>query len=49
MPIHVKPSANSEQEIENTIIFTDQDNNVVRVKDVAEVKREYDVSESYIE
>lgn len=49
VPIHVKPSANSEQEIENTIIFTDQDNNVVRVKDVAEVKREYDVSESYIE
>lgn len=40
---------NNEEEIENTIIFTDQSNHTVRVRDVAEVKREYDVSESYIE
>lgn len=49
VPIHVKNTVNNEEEIENTIIFTDPNNHVVRVKDVAEVKREYDVSESYIE
>ena len=49
IPIHVKNTVNNEEEIENTIIFTDQSNHTVRVRDVAEVKREYDVSESYIE
>ena len=49
VPIHVKNTVNNEEEIENTIIFTDQSNHTVRVRDVAEVKREYDVSESYIE
>ena len=49
IPIHVKPMANCEEEIENTVIFSDQNNNVVRVKDIAEVKREYDKSKSYIE
>ncbi|MCR4764639.1 MAG: efflux RND transporter permease subunit [Bacteroidaceae bacterium] len=49
VPIHVKNAANNEEEIENTIIYTDPYNHVVRVKDVAEVKREYDVSESYVE
>ena len=49
VPIHVKPSVNSEEEIENTIIFTDNNNNVVRLRDVAEVNRGYDTSESYIE
>ncbi len=49
IPIHVKPMLNSEQDIENQIIFTDQQNNVVRLKDVAEVKREYDTSNSFIE
>ena len=49
MPIHVKPMTNSEQEIENIVIFSDNENNVVRVKDIATVKREYDQSESYIE
>ncbi len=49
VPIHVTPSVNSEQEIENHIIFTDPQNHVVRLKDVAEVKREYDTDESYIQ
>ncbi len=49
VPIHVKNAVNNEEELENTIIFTDPNNHVVRVRDVAEVKREYDVSESYIE
>ena len=49
VPIHVKPTVASEQEIENQIIYTDPQNHVVRVKDVATVKREYDRTESYIE
>lgn len=49
IPIHITPLTNSEQEIENTVIFSDNENNVVRVKDIAEVRREYDKSESYIE
>ncbi|MGM9777614.1 MAG: efflux RND transporter permease subunit [Prevotella sp.] len=47
--IHVKPSANSIGEIENTIIFTDNSNHVVRVKDIATVRKEYDKKDSYIE
>ena len=49
VPIHVKPTVASEQEIENQIIYTDAQNHTVRVKDVATVKREYDRTESYIE
>lgn len=49
VPIHVKPSAHTEAEIEELVIYTDRENRMVRVKDVAEVKREYDTSERYIE
>lgn len=49
IPIHIRPLTNSEQEIENIVVFSDKDNQVVRVKDIAEVKREYDTSNSYIE
>lgn len=49
VPIHVRPSVHSEEEIEQTVIYTDRAGRVVRVKDIAEVKREYDSSEQYIE
>ncbi len=49
IPIHVNEPVSCEEELENTIVFTDPKNHVVRVRDVAEVKREYDLSESYIE
>lgn len=49
VPIHVEPSLNNEEEIENKIIYTDASNHVVRVKDVARVVREYDNTKSYIE
>ncbi|MCQ2207834.1 MAG: efflux RND transporter permease subunit [Paludibacteraceae bacterium] len=49
IPIHVKPTLSSEQEIENQIIYSDLQNHVVRLKDVADIKREYDTSDSYIE
>ncbi|MCR4765581.1 MAG: efflux RND transporter permease subunit [Bacteroidaceae bacterium] len=49
-PIHVDPIENNEEEIANTIIFNDASTGkVVRVRDVARVVREYDLSESYIE
>ena len=46
--LHVAPTQSSEEEIANQIIFSNN-NKVVRVRDVATVKREYDTSESYIE
>lgn len=49
MPIHVKPSLASEKEIENQIIFSGTDGKVVRVKDIATVKREYDAGSSHID
>lgn len=49
VPIHVKNNLNSEADIENLIIYSDTQNHVVRLKDVAEVHREYDTSSSYIE
>lgn len=49
IPIHVKPSVSSEQDVENFIVYTDPQNNVVRLKDIAEVKREYDTTQKYIE
>ena len=46
--LHVSSTENSEEELMNQIIFS-SDNKVVRVRDVATVKREYDTSEKYIE
>lgn len=48
MPIHVAPSYHSEYEIAQQIIFTDPSGNVVRLKDVAEIAREYKSPESYV-
>lgn len=49
VPIHVAKTIQNEKEIEDQIIFSDPYNHIVRLKDVAEVKREYDKSTSYIE
>ena len=50
MPIHLEPTQQSEEEIASLIIFTDpQTGKVVRVRDVARVVREYDMSGGYIE
>lgn len=48
MPIHVAPSYHSEYEIAQQIIHTDPMGNVVRLKDVAEIAREYKTPESYV-
>ena len=50
VPIHVKVTENSEEEVANLIIFSDPvTGKVVRVRDVARVVREYDHGNSYIE
>ena len=49
-PIHVEPVENNEEEVANQIIYNDPaTGKVVRVRDVARVVREYDLSDSYIE
>lgn len=47
--IHVEPTQNSTQEVADQIIYSDPSTGkVVRIGDVAEVRREYDLSDSYI-
>ncbi len=49
-PIHIEATNNSEEEIANQIIYNDASSGkVVRVRDVAEVVREYDTDDGYIE
>ena len=48
-PLHLSPTRHTEQEVMNQIIYSDASGKVVRVCDIAEVKREYDTSDSYIE
>lgn len=47
--LHMSPTQHTEEEILNQIIYSDGENRVVRVRDVAEVRREYDTSTQYIE
>lgn len=47
-PIYVKPSLNSVRDIQNQIIFSDPQGGIVRLKDIAEVKKEYPKRTSYI-
>jgi multidrug efflux pump subunit AcrB len=48
IPIHLDPTYNSVQEVEDQILLTDPENNMIRVKDIAKVVREYPEGESYI-
>lgn len=48
MPIHIPSSYNSEEDIKNQIVYADPNGNVIRVKDVARVVREYPNPDSYI-
>lgn len=47
-PIHIPSSFQSENEIKNQIVYADPLGNLIRVKDVAEVKREFEEPSSYI-
>ena len=48
MPIHIAESFRSEQEIADQVIFSSSISDVVRVKDIGRVVREYPKSDSYI-
>jgi multidrug efflux pump subunit AcrB/outer membrane protein TolC len=48
MPLHVPPNYNSERDIAQQIIYTDPNGNIVRLKDIATIKREYVLPESLI-
>lgn len=47
-PIHIPTSYKSEEDIRNQIVYTDPSGNIIRVKDIALVKREYANPDSYI-
>ena len=46
--LHVVPSLNSEQDIAQTIVFSDPSGTIVRLGDIAEIKREYPPQKRYI-
>lgn len=47
-PIHVPTTYNTEEDIKNQIVYTDPLGNIIRVKDIARVVREYPKPDSYI-
>lgn len=47
-PIHIPTNYKTEQDVANQIIYSDPRGNIVRVKDVAKVVREYDEADSFI-
>ena len=47
-PIHISPSYNTEQDIAEQIIYSDPAGNIIRLKDVARIVREYPDPDSYI-
>ena len=49
IPLHLATNRHSEQEVMDYIIHSDASGQIVRVRDIAEVRREYDTSDSYIE
>ncbi len=48
MPIYVSRSLNAVNDVEQTIVYTSPDGNIVRLKDVATVKREYPEPTSFV-
>lgn len=48
VPIHIADAFSNEKEIEEQIVFSDPQGNVIRVKDIGHVVREYPKPDSYI-
>lgn len=49
LDFHIAPSLQSEREIAEQIIYADASGRCVRIKDIARVVREYDLSDGYVE
>jgi len=47
-PIHIERTISSEEDVAQRIVFTTPDMKVVRLKDIAEIRREYPDPDSYI-
>jgi multidrug efflux pump subunit AcrB/outer membrane protein TolC len=47
-PIHIAPSYNSEKELGEQIIYSDPTGNIIRLKDVARIVREYPDPDDYV-
>lgn len=47
-PIHISPVYDSEYEIAEQIVYSDPQGNVIRLRDVARIVREYDDPDSYV-
>jgi len=49
LPIHLPPRFNSEADVAEQIVYSSPGGEIVRIKDIAAVKREYDVDNSFVE
>jgi len=47
-PIHISPSYNNEEDVADQIVYSDPSGNIIRLKDVARIVREYPDADSYI-
>jgi multidrug efflux pump subunit AcrB len=48
LPVHIPPHFNSERELEQQIIYSDPQGNIIRLKDVARIERKYETPSNYI-
>ncbi|MDA3892901.1 MAG: efflux RND transporter permease subunit [Salinivirgaceae bacterium] len=48
LPVHLPPRFETEKDIEDQIIYSDPQGNIIRIKDVARVERKYDKPSNYI-
>jgi multidrug efflux pump subunit AcrB len=48
IPVYVSPVYDSEKQISEQIVYSDQAGNIIRLKDIARIVREYDKPDSYI-
>jgi multidrug efflux pump len=47
-PIHLQSPVNTENDIAQQIVYSDPNGNVIRLRDIATIKREYPESDSYV-
>ena len=48
LPVHLPPRYNSEKELEQQIIYSDPEGNIIRLKDVARIERKFEDPTNYI-
>ena len=49
LPIHIADSYNNERDVAEQIVYSDPKGNIVRLKDIAQIRREYPKQSKYIE